>query len=396
MEIAIFNALLYVAALLIYYLHTRKTMDFGFVLLFAYALTAVTCVFWYAYNPVNWKLTTWPFIYLFGICILSFRPFFIYPSSYISENIKIRKLNVLNIFCYIFITCAITATFFSINDVIKNITTNDWVQIYSESGDKILYTTQLERFTKIFTQYLHPIATIALFYYLTLNRKKWLFLILLCISIIGSVFATAIIVGARGLIVIRFMSVFIGYIFFQKSYSKKLKRIILYFSSSILFIVLLYAFAVTESRFSNYYSTLDEKSSILYYLGHSMLAFDYGIADTIQKFMWGDFLFKTNMNLYYLGFDSTLGTHFGTQFFTFVGAWYLDFGPFGTLIIAILLPILLFSNFRKKKVFDIADLYLYFFFYMFLLNGVFVYGRGYFIQWVMSFAVYIILKIIRI
>jgi oligosaccharide repeat unit polymerase len=187
------------------------------------------------------------------------------------------------------------------------------------------------------------------------------------------------------------INLFIGYIFFEQRILKKSKIIIVIGSILLLFLILSFTLDITKSRFDG-----DEKSSVLYYFGHSMLIFDYGITDTISKYLNGDYFMGSNEKLYIHGFDSVIGTHFETNFFTFAGGWYLDFGPLGTLIIAICLPFIISQSFRNKCRIDMADLYLYFFYLSFLINGVFVHGIGNIIMWIMAISLYTVFKIVKI
>ena len=67
------------------------------------------------------------------------------------------------------------------------------------------------------------------------------------------------------------------------------------------------------------------------------------------------------------GLDSILGTHVGTAFCTFIGNLYMDFGPIGTLLIAIVVSAI-FS--RKIYIKDLADAYIMCFYFQFIMDGV--------------------------
>jgi oligosaccharide repeat unit polymerase len=158
----------------------------------------------------------------------------------------------------------------------------------------------------------------------------------------------------------------------------------------------LYSIAVTVSRFGDN----AKGSSLLSYFGHSMLTFNYGLADSIHTYMNGEYFFswffdKLGLTQYGGVEHSVLGTHFGTAFYTFVGAWYLDFGPLGTFIIAIIFPFIISLCFRYKKSVDIADIYMFLFYMDYLVMGVFVIGRGNALVWLMAFLIYGIFKIIK-
>ena len=126
-----------------------------------------------------------------------------------------------------------------------------------------------------------------------------------------------------------------------------------------------------------------------------MLTFAYGLTDTIREFLWGDYLLGKE-EILKVGIDNLLGTHFDTKFFTYVGALYLDFGPFFTLIIAVIFPLIMSLIFQFKKNVDMADLMIYVYYLTFLINGVFVVGIGYYIGWIMIFIIYFIFKTVKL
>ena len=70
----------------------------------------------------------------------------------------------------------------------------------------------------------------------------------------------------------------------------------------------------------------------------------------------------------------------------------MDFGPIGTLLIAIVVSAI-FS--RKIYIKDLADAYIMCFYFQFIMDGVFVYGRGYYFKWLVAIIIYIILKRIK-
>lgn len=400
MSLVIFNAFLYLLGLIF---HWRKnhSFDTGFILWSVYTIIAVFCIFNYASNPAEWKgLTLLPFIYLFICCLLFFRTFNT-SSDIIYQKLQIKNSFILNLFVLIYIIAASISIFYDIPRALLNLLSSEWNMVREDAyNDNVLmYNNQLERFAKIFIMYLKPLALILLFNFLTITSKikntQVFIYILLSISLVVPVFLTSTILASRGLILFFVLEFLCAFIIFRKHITKKNKRIVMFFGIIILLYIINFTLKVTFSRFSNSNSFESANSSLLYYFGHSMLTFNYGIFDSINKFMWGDFMFGSNANKYLMGFDYQLGTHFNTAFFTFIGGLFLDFGPIITVLISILFPSLLLNNFYNKKTIDIADFFIYFYFLTFLINGVFVVGRGYIIGWIMAFFIYIILKYIK-
>ncbi|MCW0484742.1 O-antigen polymerase [Gaoshiqia sediminis] len=396
MDLVIFNAILYVGASLLYW-SIRRKIDAGFVLLSVYAAIAIACVFNYAASPWEWDLQLWPFLYLFAISMLFFRPYF-FDSDLIRKKLLVTNQQVLIYFANFYIICSLMAIYYLLPQAIENIRSGEWSVLRNELyQDGIqLYSSQVERIAMILVSYLKPLAIILLFFFLTLYKKRPVWLIILAISITLPVFLTAINVASRGMLVSFAITSFLGYIIFRREISKTIRKIVGVFAGVLLVFFLIYSLAVTASRFGQD----DQTSSLIYYFGHSMLTFNYGIADSIHSYLNGEHFFGwfyDKLGLAHYGGikHSELGTHFGTAFFTFVGAWYLDFGPFGTFLIALFLPMAMISIFRYKRVLDIADVYIYLFYLDYLVMGVFVYGRGYGLAWFIAFMVYGFLKILK-
>jgi oligosaccharide repeat unit polymerase len=387
MELVLLNAFLYISALVVYYYRYRKILHAGFIVLAVYAIVSIACVINYAAEPVVWRLTLWPFIFLFVVCVLSFRPYF--NNVDVGKRIVIRDPRKLYVFCYIYILSAFVVVAISWESFINNLLIGDWYDLYKNERGTIGYTSQIERFIRIFVSYAQLIAMCSFFYCLTeVKKKNILFFIFLALAIILPVFMGAARIGSRGLVLTLVVKMMICYIIFANRISAKIKKYILIASILVLLCLLYYALDVTESRFTR---TRGTSESLRFYFGHSMLTFNYGIVDTIMNFMRGNYLLEANRHLYLNGFDSYLGTHFDAKFFTFVGAYYLDWGPIGSLLIALFLPIILRRTWEKPKLY-IEDVYVYLFYLAFLIDGVFVTGLGYIIAWSMMFFLYIVFK----
>lgn len=393
MEQAIINSALYIITLIIY-VFIRRKIDVGFVILSLYSITAILCVLFLKVHQNEWKLNLWSFIYLYVIVILAIRPFLIDTSSYVNK-IKIRNIKIANIFIFIYCFCAFIDIYYGLSMAIENINSGEWATLRMDlyAGDVKLYNNQIERFAKIFVSYLKPLAIILLFVSLIHKNisKKWLFI--LTLSIVFTTFLVSINTASRGLIVSLCFSFLCAFIWFKNELKLKVKRVIYFISFSFFVLFWIYSLAVTNSRFGDD----NQFSSILFYFGHSMLTFNYGITDSIQFFGNGTYFFDWLVK--YLGFTpinfADLGTHFGTKFFTFVGSWYIDFGPNGTFLIALLIP-LFFIRMLKKQVIGIAELFICFAYLNYLFMGVFVIGRSNSLVWISTIIIYLFLKIKRV
>ena len=151
---------------------------------------------------------------------------------------------------------------------------------------------------------------------------------------------------------------------------------------------MVFVLSVSNSRFGSSFLS----SSLLHYFSHSFLAFNYGVADSITDFAYGKYFFNKIFGSIPLDFDY-LGTHFDTSFITFVGTLYIDFGPIGTFLIAMIIPVFFNGIIKRRKRIDFSDLYIYSFYLNYLFIGVFVIGYDNFLNWAIALGFYKIFKI---
>lgn len=385
--LVILNSLLYFILLCKTWYKQRK-ITVGIFLLFTYFVISVFCIVNYVNTYYIWDLTLAPFIYLLIVLYLFIKPFL--KSDFKMDanllcNIKIYKLItnlyiVLSLYsCVVYLPIAI--------DAILN---PDWTELYNKA--------HLEKDSNIFTKlanlFLHVryLGIVLFFVFLASHSVGKLYKALLGLMAFLPILLVCITQASRGGILTLIASFAIAYFFMKDFLSVKIRRVIQFFTSIIIPFIIIYILSVTISRFEESNLNIDATSSIVYYLGHSMLIFNYGIVDTINKFSYGAFMFNLPpLNAFYIDFDDFFGTHFGTDFFTFVGGLYLDFGPIITFIIALVSSCYFGKKIRKKSI-DIPDAFLIMTFAMFLFNGVFVVGRGYAIQWLETMLLYLLLK----
>ncbi len=392
MTIIVFNAFSFILLLFIYWFRWRQ-FDFGFILIATYTFVSVLGVFYFVNNSFKWMIISWPYIYLFVVLMLFFRPYFINHQKFY-DGFRLRNVKFLKIFSKVFIFSGFLVIFYQIPIVIENLESGEWLAIRDTlyyDDEFHLYESQIERLVKIFIQYFRLPAILALFYYLSSGKNKRYFNLVFAISIIVPSFFTAIIIAARGSLLVLLIELTIGYFIFKKNIPKKIKKYINVSAITILSIIVIFSIAVTASRFGE----LNQSSSLMFYFSHSFLSFNNGVADTITTYADGKYFFNYFYDNKVINFNA-LGSHFGTSFITFVGTLYIDFGPVGTFLIALIVPS--FFNFRRnsKKYIDFADLYLYAFYLSYLINGVFVVGFSNSLDWIITILFYILLKFRKI
>lgn len=393
MEEVLFNCGLYVITLFVYFLIRRK-FDIGVLLLSLYSIISICCVFYFMETQNEWEFSYWAFMYLYIIIMLFMRPF-LFDTSLLLSKISINNIRFINGFIYLYCFCGVIDIYYGASTAIDHMNKGDWGSLRQMmyENEIALYKSPIERVAKILVGYLKPLAIVVLFTTI-INKsisKKWI--MGLAFSIIITSFLIAMNTASRGIVMSLAISFIAGFVVFKDRLPSKVKLTLYKFGFGFFVIVLLYSLAVTKSRFGEE----DQSSSLLFYFGHSMLTFNYGIVDSIEVFSNGFYFFDWFVKILGLTpFDvSLVGTHQGTNFFTFVGAWYFDFGPNGTFILAIFVPLFFLKLIRKKHI-DIADLFILFTFLNYLIMGVFVIGRGNAIVWVMSFIIYISLKLKKV
>lgn len=284
----------------------------------------------------------------------------------------------------IYICLALLGCFVYLPTAYDHIVNPQWSDLYEEAHE----VKETNIFIKLSNLFFHIryLGLILFFYFLAFgNNIK--FQILLGISAVLPMVLVTICNASRGGLVALVMSILMVYILFAQYLSKSIKR---YIKISILIlspIGIAYIAAVTLARFDPSVSYVSAEDSVFYYLGHSMLMFDYGVVDTIKMYWNGGYMFG-------LGNLRPNGTHYGTDFFTIIGAFYQDFGPILTVLIVFVISSYFFKIFKKRSV-GIPELYIMLTYAMLIFNGVFVVGYGFGIQLLEAILVYYLLKIIQ-
>ena len=387
----ILNDLLYCLTLLFYYKKNKK-IDIYFLTLSVYTVTALLCSQYYFQTPEKWHLSAFNFVYLFVVFLIFIQP---YRSRNITiETIQINESKLVNILCWIYILCSSIAIYYTLPDTIALFQGGSWGALRADlyAGEDIqLYHNPIERIAKNVSSYLSNFAGIMAFYHLTKSTVNKKMTILLFVSWVVPSFLASTLVASRGMVVHLILKIILLYIIFRNDIPKTRKKY-LYIPTVAAFVgLIVYTVVVSISRFGE-----DEASaSAFFYLSHSMLAFNDGLMGHIQSYTNGAYFFSWILN--FVGLDGSynldnLGGTWGTAFITFIGCFYFDFGPIGTVIFAIINSLLIYSIIKRKR-YDLADLSLIVFFAAYFLNGVFVSGPGGVISYLMAYVVYKVLKI---
>lgn len=389
MTLVIGNALLYLITLLVYW-HKQRRMDYGFVTIAFYLIVAICCIFEYIAEPHRWELTAWPFVYLFIANLILFLPLFSSSDKIAAKVYYNRSINIpgLQIFCGIYIIFALITTICYFPLAWDSLQSGAWASIRDSTYEEEFHLFQnpiLNIIANLSTHF--TIAVIVIYFFLlTQPRISKAFKTTLLISTITPTALTALVIAARGHIFTLLFNFLLGFLCFRQYIPKRTKRTLLVWAIVFGGILGLYTIAVTIARFGQ-----ESDSSLLYYFGHSMLTFDYGLTDTIDTYGKGAYTFRRFVNYVVHDLDWTLGTHFGTSFFTFVGSLYIDFGPLGTMIAVTLLAISVRVLIRKHNL-DLADMFIYLFYISTVLNGALITAPDLGWRCLLAFIIYIMLK----
>lgn len=397
MEYVIVNGVIYIATLLIYWRYKRR-FDLGFLIIAAFAFIALLAIPHHYFLGSLYKRTisVLPFIYLYVVLLLFIRPY-IRANKNIVNNVIVPNQRKLKLIANLFIISAVVSTYVLLPLAIKNIGSGEWNEIRNElyaEENTMPYENFFEHIMMIYNQYFRLISILIFFYFITTQKQGKLFLIFLALSIVVPTFLVSINIASRGMIINLSMELLAGFILFSNGISSKIKKKIYLFAFIFIAVFLVYSMAVTDSRFGD--ETGYEYSanfSLLDYFGQPMLVFNDAIA-SMHDYANGKYFFKFIFDLFSIDSDINqhqLGGNWGVSFFTFIGALYIDFGPFGTFFLALILPYYINRNINGRAIY-FENIYLYYFFYIFFLEGVFVTGYSSIIGLMFTFVIYLFLK----
>lgn len=380
----IVNALLYIFTFHLIW-KKKKTVDLGVVLMSVYTLVACVCVLTYSLKIQPFYLSLWPFLYVYLCFILAASPLLF--KNFNVEHFQIKRLGICYAFLILMFVAGIVNIYYSLNSTITLVQEDEVLEMYQNKADIETSVDTLDWVCKNLLGYLSIPFSVILFYVMTLtqNRRRVFVLIILFMVVLSSSLLTSAMRVLRYNILHDILCLISGYIiFYNKIPVGNRKRINKVVTVGGLVALAFFVF-VSISRHAVAGSAYGGNAThaFIYYLGHSMLVFNYGIVDTISNYANGAFL---------LGLPQpNLGTHNEGDFPTFVGNVYVDFGFFFTILFCFALGFL-YKNIKSIKC--VADAYLAAFYFVFLFMGVFSESLGYGIAILQSFLLYLFFKII--
>jgi|GEM_PF-704500 len=357
----VFNVLLWSITFLIYQ-WKRKQFGVGSCILFLYTSISVMSIFLY-YNPyargLFKDLSLIPYIYLYLMMMLSFKPLFMVENSKI---IKIKKPtnSLFNIICYIIISLSIVGFVGLFPELKENLfmlfIDSDYGRyMYQYTTDKFMSKTSsgmdvLSIISNIFI----GISPLFLIYYMTFKKKnKFILYGLFFSTLIGPLYAVS--TGGRTAVVLCILKIVFLFLFLRKFIDFELRRKI-----SITLIIILLVLFIPFALLSMSRSAGDIDRliyTIERYGSESFINFNnYGL--DANGCRYGDrtvVLFKE-----ILGLDSA--KYFANRlskysymnmnksvFYTYVGEFTLDYGPIFSVVIFIISSLFFFYSLNIKN-----------------------------------------------
>lgn len=346
------NAIAYIIPLVLYY-KKKKQIDIGFLFYTIFAVSAIGSFWYYSLEDVdisysNIKLLAFIYLWLIiNLCLLPLYQTNLRRITYIDDRGVAPLLNGLSIMFVLLSLLPIVSLLSKIS--LSMFVGNDLGRMYESDADKAaLYFSGISKYCFALIRRFEDILIILFFYQLSKAKKNWKLIYAMWLPI-GLFVLFKVVSGSRGGVMSTFIAFFSMALFLRNAFEEKtiayIKRISVFFASFIMMVVA----AISISRFFFSISARSSKATldrwISQYLGEGMIRFN----DTVWN---NDILMDGDQNLLFLkqllGFDvienyDVFMLFYEAKlkipvnvFYTFIGDWVLDFGIWGTILVAIL------------------------------------------------------------
>lgn len=333
------------------------------------------------------NLTMFPFIFLILIYIIVFSPFLCRTTNLSVEKLKFNINQKYIIFAYIFIITSLVSISFYFPQVLNLLSSGAWnanrASLYD--GTLTFNAAWYQYYSLQFSGYTRLLGILIGFVFLKEKQKELIGWGCIIVGVATEIFS-AMYTSSRGAIVNIVLLLIVIYIFFYNDLKKGKRRFFVVLGCLTLAAIVPYVIDVTVSRFSD----SGASSSFVDYLGQAPVVFNYGVAP-INKHLYGEYTLGKLFGGRSIS-PSELGGSWGSGFYTFVGWLFIDWGGVGTIVVASLIAFITYQII-KKEAYSIAELFLVFFIYYTLLQGVFVIGRAYIYNIVATVFIYWFVKL---
>ena len=305
------------------------------------------------------RLRLFPLIYLYLMMLIGLRPVLSFSDGD-HKSIEAPSKRLFYAFVYFYIVLSIII----VPSVISNMQEGLVLLMTDTEGGQELYNLRASSYVQqdasvsnifaVFYNFLSPTCIFLFFYYLTLpNRKKWV-LIMLAVSIVVRVL-DSLSKGQRTEPAMMFL-VFLATFFLMRPYfEEKIKQRVTIFSIGALLALLIPFLILTNSRFES--SEQGSVGGVVSYAGMAPVVFDYYCLDA-GGIRYGDRTAPEFKRL--VGFANVPRDESSRRakyprlkidaywFYTYVGDFVLDYGPFGAVIIFVVFSSV-FVRITKQK-----------------------------------------------
>ena len=355
--------LLWVVTLLVYRRRGQER-DAGWLIIVSYIGYALFSLIlfrhadgeYYVFLPMR----LWPFVYLYCMLLLALWPLIRFHKSNVSTIIE-PKMWILNTLSFIIILSALAC----IPTLLKHLQDGSFLRLLQDSSaGQELYSEALaeseeagsgiSNIPSILLNALSDLALLLFFYYLTLKQRHPLLIAGLSIAI-GIVLLTPILSGQRSNTVTTLLT-FIGAYFLLRRYlGERLRRWVNILGLGLILVLSIPLAAITLSRFDQRQG--GAIGSVVYYIGQANLNFNnYGLdAGGIRHGDRTINLLKRVIDPYNTpkNFQERRDKYPDLKmddnvFYTFVGDFTLDFGPWKTVLIFLIFNMLVVIATRSQ------------------------------------------------
>lgn len=378
MGIVIFNSILYIFLFLFYRLK-RKKINTGSFLLFIYAFISVISIKLYSSSIADtWKLTYFPFLYLFFVLLIIFYPILRFREYKVTSIILPNKFKI-KLITNIFIILSIISVFSILPYAIDVLNEGKFFlnRLNVMDEDYVFPYNIFQSIAINIAGYLVNFGILIFFYLLAFDNKKIKKIILIGSLVLLPTILTSITQSARGTILYLILNIFVSFLLFRKFIHEKIKKWMSIVSIIVISILIVFVSAVTMSRFG----TFGEDAlinSLVEYFGQSFLVFNDKVFGELFDYTYGKGIFKPLYELFgintSINYIQDTGFTASGAFFTFIGSFYLDFGPFLVILIAIFLMLFGLKFFKNSSEIRFENYILYSLYFQLCYQGVFVYS----------------------
>ena len=337
---------LYWLAWLVWYQARTKKFTIGTLILGTYTLSSMASVYYYFQIPSFWSehYSPWAFVYL-GFCMsVCAYPFIRYATDLQECHFESRKNN----FVLVFLIVSAPLILDVLLEVTRVALTTDVVNladIYGETSKDVVGESMSSIGAKAlaFVKMLSYIWPLLVFYCLTSDDKHFKWMALIPLAGVAAIWLAAYAAGRRVTIIRMMVYFLLIYFFAYKSINLELRklmnRIFLIGGATLLVLLAL----ITISRFNSYDFDFDVFTFVAWYAGEGEIRFAEHVWDLtrtsdgdtcfalVKEFMGLDTYTDLDVRRWVYNRKLNIPTHI---FYTHIGDWYIDLGPYFTLLLS--------------------------------------------------------------